>query len=387
MKKDFSTKKLLEEIINETVSMVFSEEFIGNVGGVNLYQMGGSIKRPELYNLDSKGKPTRDPGVAGLKKSSKKKAKKKHSKIVGESRAAVLSLLKEILTQEINYTSLNEDTEKQTPVSKRGEMRGFGGPVSKQENYTTAEVVNKLEELVKDEKGVEAAFDDPSSQYRPILQGIVNYTVNVDFKELLKLYTQTFVSKRNLMDLFSKIISNFASVSQLEKMGTALATAENRVNLDDLMGKQAADFRRFISKIVPQSKSKKTQFGMMPAFTQKVNSLIPQIKSLLDDALKGTDKNLASVAASLLNTTKQAEEQDLGKEDLVSLVLDRLSSLIPASSSVRSKSDQSELEKAIVDKAREALTKEGRIRYQLFGLDESFKRAVACAFLVCVLSN
>ena len=54
---------------------ILLEEFIGNKGGVNYYQMGGSIKRPELYNLDDKGRPSRDPGVPGLKKSRKKKKK------------------------------------------------------------------------------------------------------------------------------------------------------------------------------------------------------------------------------------------------------------------------------------------------------------------------
>lgn len=51
------------------------EELIGSKGDVKYYQMGGSIERPELYNLDSKGKPTRDPGVPGLKKSKKKRKK------------------------------------------------------------------------------------------------------------------------------------------------------------------------------------------------------------------------------------------------------------------------------------------------------------------------
>ena len=299
----------------------------------------------------------------------------------------MLSILKEILTHESNFRSLSEDTEKQTPVSKRGEVRGFGGVVSKQENYSTADVVSKLNELVKNEKGVESAFDDANSQYRPILQGIVNYAVNVEFNELLKLYTQTFSKQQNLMNFFSKIVSNFASISQLEKMGTNLATAENRVNLDDLLGKQAAGFRNFISKVVPQRKPKKTEFNIMPAFTQKVNALIPQIKGMLDDALTGTDTSFASIAASLLNTSKQAEEQDLGKDDLVSLVLDNLGGLIPSTSTKRSTSEQTALEKRIVDASRTFLTKENRTHYQLFGLDESDRRAIACAFLVCILSG
>lgn len=59
------------------IRLILSEEFIGQKGGVNYYQMGGSIKRPELYNLTSDGKPTRDPGVPGLKKPKKRKSKNK----------------------------------------------------------------------------------------------------------------------------------------------------------------------------------------------------------------------------------------------------------------------------------------------------------------------
>lgn len=55
---------------------ILLEEFIGNKGGVNYYQMGGSIGKPELYNLDSKGRPTRDPGVPGLKKRKRNRKRK-----------------------------------------------------------------------------------------------------------------------------------------------------------------------------------------------------------------------------------------------------------------------------------------------------------------------
>ena len=65
----------MNEILTEVIRLILTEEFIGQKGGVNYYQMGGSIKRPELYNLDSEGKPTRDPGVPGLKKSKKRKKK------------------------------------------------------------------------------------------------------------------------------------------------------------------------------------------------------------------------------------------------------------------------------------------------------------------------
>jgi hypothetical protein len=43
------------------------EEFIGKKGGLSYFQMGGSLSGP-LYNQDKKGKATKDPGVAGLKR-------------------------------------------------------------------------------------------------------------------------------------------------------------------------------------------------------------------------------------------------------------------------------------------------------------------------------
>lgn len=53
------------------------EELLGTVGGVRLYQMGGSLP-DELYNLDAEVRPTRDPGVAGLpKKRRKRKPRRK----------------------------------------------------------------------------------------------------------------------------------------------------------------------------------------------------------------------------------------------------------------------------------------------------------------------
>jgi len=52
-----------------------SEEYLGKKGGVRYFQMGGSLP-DNLYNLDNKGKPTRDPGVPGVKKSKSVKRKK-----------------------------------------------------------------------------------------------------------------------------------------------------------------------------------------------------------------------------------------------------------------------------------------------------------------------
>lgn len=379
MKKNVSIKSLLEEVVNETVARAVKEEFIGNVGGVNLYQMGGSIKRPELYNLDSEGKPTRDPGVAGIKR--KKKSKKRKS--VKESHISVLSLLKEILAQEINSRSLNENTGAQTPAAKRGAIPSFGGVSAPVETYkSSGELVEKLKELSQDEAGVDAAFDDPSSKYRSALKGIVKYAINANFNDILELYTKYFANQQPLMNLFTEIVSKIATTSELEKIGTKLETAENRMNLDVQMSKKAP-----IEKEKIRSKSQETKFDIMPEFTQKVNSLIPHIRALLDDALKGTDTSLSSLAASLLNTSKQAESQDLGKDDLVSLVLDKLASLIPTASSARDKSEQTALEKKIVNMSRAFLTKESRTQYQLFGLSESDKRAIACAFLVCILSG
>ena len=48
------------------------EEFIGKRGGVSYFQIGGSLP-DELYNRTDDGKPTRDPGVAGIKRPKKKK--------------------------------------------------------------------------------------------------------------------------------------------------------------------------------------------------------------------------------------------------------------------------------------------------------------------------
>ena len=67
----------VEDILRRVIHKHITEELIGNKGGVNYYQMGGSIKNPALYNLDSSGRPTRDPGIPGLKKRRKTKKRKK----------------------------------------------------------------------------------------------------------------------------------------------------------------------------------------------------------------------------------------------------------------------------------------------------------------------
>ena len=67
----------VEEMLRRVIHKHITEEFVGNKGGVNYYQMGGSIKNPALYNLDSSGRPTRDPGIPGLKKRRKTKKRKK----------------------------------------------------------------------------------------------------------------------------------------------------------------------------------------------------------------------------------------------------------------------------------------------------------------------
>lgn len=59
----------------ELLRLLIIEELIGTKGGVRYYQMGGSLP-DELYNLDDKGRPTRDPGVPGLKRPKRKKSKK-----------------------------------------------------------------------------------------------------------------------------------------------------------------------------------------------------------------------------------------------------------------------------------------------------------------------
>ena len=61
--------------IVEVLRSLIREELIGTKGGVRYYQMGGSLP-DELYNLNDEGRPTRDPGVPGLKKSRRKRSKK-----------------------------------------------------------------------------------------------------------------------------------------------------------------------------------------------------------------------------------------------------------------------------------------------------------------------
>jgi len=65
-------------IIKLIPSSMIKEEIIGTSGGVRYYQLGGSLP-DHLYNKTNDGKPTRDPGVAGLKKSSRKRGKMKKS--------------------------------------------------------------------------------------------------------------------------------------------------------------------------------------------------------------------------------------------------------------------------------------------------------------------
>lgn len=59
----------------ELLRLLIVEELIGTKGGVRYYQMGGSLP-DTLYNLDDEGRPTRDPGVPGVKKHRRKKSKK-----------------------------------------------------------------------------------------------------------------------------------------------------------------------------------------------------------------------------------------------------------------------------------------------------------------------
>ncbi|NDC23036.1 MAG: hypothetical protein EBZ49_02740 [Proteobacteria bacterium] len=74
---DVVESERVEEILRRVIHKHITEELIGNKGGVNYYQMGGSIKNPALYNLDSSGRPTRDPGIPGLKRRRKTKKRKK----------------------------------------------------------------------------------------------------------------------------------------------------------------------------------------------------------------------------------------------------------------------------------------------------------------------
>lgn len=64
---DVSPEILLRHLIRE--------ELIGMKGGVRYYQMGASLP-DHLYNLDDEGRPTRNPGVPGLKRRRSRKSKK-----------------------------------------------------------------------------------------------------------------------------------------------------------------------------------------------------------------------------------------------------------------------------------------------------------------------
>jgi hypothetical protein len=137
MKKDFSTKKLLEEIIDETVSNVFSEEFIGTKGRVKYYQMGRSLP-DALYNLDSKGKPARDPGVAGIKKRRPSRRKKNE---------AILRLLGEFI-----LTEAETKTFRPTALGKLSQTASAQSDFSREDP-----IANKIAGLVS---GVESGNRD-----------------------------------------------------------------------------------------------------------------------------------------------------------------------------------------------------------------------------------
>jgi hypothetical protein len=141
MKKDFSTKKLLEEIIDETVSNVFSEEFIGTKGRVKYYQMGGSLP-DALYNLDSKGKPARDPGVAGIKKRRPSRRKKNE---------AILRLLGEFI-----LTEAETKTFRPTALGKLSQTASAQSDFSREDP-----IANKIAGLVS---GVESGNRDAMLQ-------------------------------------------------------------------------------------------------------------------------------------------------------------------------------------------------------------------------------
>jgi hypothetical protein len=55
------------------------EERIGSRGSVDYFQMGSSLP-DHLYNLDSKGRATRDPGLGGNTDAKKKKKREKKKK-------------------------------------------------------------------------------------------------------------------------------------------------------------------------------------------------------------------------------------------------------------------------------------------------------------------
>lgn len=444
MKKDFSTKKLLEEIIDETVSTVFSEEFIGNLGGVNLYQMGGSIKRPELYNLDSKGKPTRDPGVAGLKKSSKKKAKKKHSKIVGESRAAVISLLAEFVAQEMFDNSLNEATEKNTPSAKRGEMPGFGGKnisASKAavEFKTPQEVFEKLKELVKNEAAVKEAFNDASSSLRPTIKGIANFFDDVPVKERYKGEDENryFEDKSRFMEkvgtLFNLLKNNTKASQLTEEIVQFFIDGQEYEALSLIIplfqGRDQTEINAAIDKAAAEKASSKSKLGVhtkktqavdinkdYSTFFQNVQKSKENIERMITDTAVDLGSNEKSIRSFFANTLSQAlgkkktdinaefvkalktaqSDKDASLKDRADIVVNALEASLSNLPKAKTEVGKKAIED-LVKKVRSSLaapepkvfkkpTIESKIYNHLFTVDRT-NNAFACALLLFALSE
>ena len=442
MKKDFSTKKLLEEIIDETVSNVFSEEFIGTKGGVRYFQMGGSLP-DALYNLDSKGKPTRDPGVAGLKKSSKKKAKKKHSEIVGESRAVILSLLKEILAQEIADNTLNEDTGAHTPAAKRGVMPSFGGaskPASKNtEKFDSAEdVFKKLQELVKNEAAVKEAFDDPNSSLRPAIVGIANFFSNVPVEQNYKGANETYIEAKSKFwknkahplyvlfknneksqKLFTVIVQKFLGFDEFQAASRIMEALENELNLSQLMAKRSAEYAGKGGS--RGSKDKPTQFKDFgedyTTFATNVQKNRDDIEKMIKDIANTLGSDKKSIKSYFVNTLNQAlgkKKTDINAEFIDALkagqgkeapLSDRVDTVVKAlekSLSALPKAKTAAGKKAIQDlmttvssklaappkspKVFKRPTAESRIFNHLFEVN-STNNAFACALLLFALSE
>lgn len=69
----------INALLIEVISMIIAEEHVGTKGKVRYYQMGASLP-DALYNTDLEGRPTRDPGVPGLKHRHRRKKSKRKSK-------------------------------------------------------------------------------------------------------------------------------------------------------------------------------------------------------------------------------------------------------------------------------------------------------------------
>lgn len=357
MKKNVSMKNLLEEVVNETVARAIKEEFIGNVGGVNLYQMGGSIKRPELYNLDSEGKPTRDPGVAGVKR--KKKRSKKNE--------AIVKLIKTILISEIESKTI-----------KMGSGRSIPAATPTDEKTSTLERVFKAGEFSADDiSSVAQIFlDILQSSEVPKYANVIENLPNIDkFNNIIDKLDSPRVARsipRDQKENIKKIVGKMSNTIEIElekKEKEKLQTSQIKPQQQKTTKKSPAmsidvgeDFIKFA--------------GNVQKFKSEIEA---KIKAIADSA--GTDKSTIIKSLEKAIITAQSDIDSLS--DRAMFVVDALRQSLPTAGHAK----PTEAEKELLTFVGEKLAmSEGKVFNHLFG-DSSIKNAMTCAILLCVLSN